>query len=395
MEPAHLGKHGKASRDAIIVGLTLVLVAVSDAIQIIGGSVTAVQGHTAVFPCKAIDTSDDLRQITWQRLTREKVQKDFFFTITEKGPTFVNGHDYRFEFVGDFSRKNGTLRLSNVTILDEGTYTCIFTLSLSGNHQTVIPLKVLVPPNTSLKGSNLTLGDKEVVLATCTATRSKPPTEVTWLTGTLKNKVRTTINSTLEAYDTTTTINELIGVPTREISDQSVQCVINNTDLLLEETLSVTLKVFSPPKEVNISESAANIFKCQTEGYPTPVVTWSRPNKPWPLPGVRAEGATLHFSSPTSDLNGLYVCEATNAHGRQRGQLTFHYTSGSCPACWTLFTLLLILIAAASAVGAYLYRSGKLLWKKESPTSEMGKMRDTPGPSEENPRVEEDEHEEE
>lgn len=376
----------------LVTLLTLDLVTATDAIHIIGGSAEVVQRGTAVFPCKVVDTLDKLRQITWHRITRKKPQKDFFLTITEKGANFVNGPDNRFQFVGNFSSKDGTLRLSNVNITDEGTYSCTVTLYPSGNHETDIPLKVLVPPITNLKEYNLSLGDEEVVLVTCTATRSKPPTQVTWVTGTLENKVRTTTNSTPEAYDTTTTISELFGVPTREISNHSVHCVINNADLSLKETLSVTLKVHSPPKEINVTEISANVFKCQTEGYPTPVVTWSRANKPWPLSGVRADGATLHFSSLTADLNGIYVCEAQNAHGRQRGHLVFHYTSGSCPACWILFTLLLIFIAAAAAVGAYLYKSGKLLWKKEGSASEMGNLR-TPSPHEEN-RREEDGHEE-
>lgn len=56
-----------------------------------------------------------------------------------------------------------------------------------------------------------------------------------------------------------------------------------------------------------------------------------RLNRPWPQSGVRVEAASLHFFSLSSDLNGLYVCEAKNAHGRQRGHLAFHYTSGKAP----------------------------------------------------------------
>uniref|UniRef100_A0A3Q0RBE6 Ig-like domain-containing protein n=1 Tax=Amphilophus citrinellus TaxID=61819 RepID=A0A3Q0RBE6_AMPCI len=110
---------------------------------LIGGNVTVVHGATAILPCHIIDTNDDLTQITWQRRTRGKPYNDNFYTIVPKdGPLFVNGPDYRFKYIGNFNDKNATLQLSNVTLKDEGIYTCIFTLFPSGNQKTEIPLKV-------------------------------------------------------------------------------------------------------------------------------------------------------------------------------------------------------------------------------------------------------------
>lgn len=102
-----------------------------------------VQGGTIVLPCKLTDTTESLTQISWQRKTREKLQNDDFFTIMSDGPQFVNGHDKRFEFIGSFDDKNGSLQLADITLLDEGIYTCIFTLFPSGNYKTEIPLNVL------------------------------------------------------------------------------------------------------------------------------------------------------------------------------------------------------------------------------------------------------------
>uniref|UniRef100_A0A3Q3M1L9 Ig-like domain-containing protein n=1 Tax=Labrus bergylta TaxID=56723 RepID=A0A3Q3M1L9_9LABR len=109
---------------------------------VIGGRTTMVQGGAAVLHCKLIGTTETLTQISWRRLTRGKPRTDNFYTISSDGPNYINGHDDRFRFIGSFTDKNGTLQLSNVTLMDEGTYTCVFTLFPSGIHETAIPLKV-------------------------------------------------------------------------------------------------------------------------------------------------------------------------------------------------------------------------------------------------------------
>uniref|UniRef100_A0A3Q0SJG0 Ig-like domain-containing protein n=1 Tax=Amphilophus citrinellus TaxID=61819 RepID=A0A3Q0SJG0_AMPCI len=313
-------------------------------LQVIGGRVTVVQGGTAILPCELIDSSDDLTQITWQRRTRENPQNKNFITIQSGNiPLFVNGHDDRFKYIGNFKNKNGALQLSSVALKDEGIYTCIFTLFPSGNQKTEIPLNLLVPPFTSLKGSLLTLGTEEVLFATCTAAGSRPPAEVRWLTGTLAGKVRTTTNSTQYDNGTTTTVSSLFGVPTRELNGHPIQCVISG-DSLSEETLPFTLQVhceyqllilninpFSKPKtNCNSTNSKPWVtFFCPLCTFHVePCSCFSRAGQPLPQSAVKVEGAKLQLLSLTSDLNGLYQCEASNAYGRKHAQLYVHVISG-------------------------------------------------------------------
>lgn len=95
-----------------------------------------------------------------------------------------------------------------------------------------------------LEDNHPTLGNEEVSLVTCTAAGSKPPAEVRWLTGTLADKVRATTSSTKHANGTTTTISTLLGVPTREINQCVIQCVITSAALSKEETLPFTTQVY-------------------------------------------------------------------------------------------------------------------------------------------------------
>ncbi|XP_039455947.1 nectin-1-like [Oreochromis aureus] len=311
--------------NAAISHATLMLTREADALQVIGGSVTVVQEGTAILSCHVIDTNDDLTQITWQRRTREKPHNDNFLTILPRdGPQFVNGGDARFKYIGNFNNKNGTLQLSNVTLKDEGSYTCIFTLFPSGNQKTEIPLNLLVPPFTNVKDNLPTLGTEEVLFATCTAAGSKPPAEVRWLTGVLRDKMRTTTNSTHYDNGTTTTVSSLFGLPTREINGHQVQCVISS-DSLTKETLPFNIQIYFSPTEVNIRVITEDSFECVTEANPNANFTWSRSGQALLQSAVKVEGAKLQLLSLTSDLNGLYQCEASNTYGSKHGQLFVHY----------------------------------------------------------------------
>ncbi|KAG7503965.1 nectin-2-like isoform X1 [Solea senegalensis] len=338
-----------------ILTLTLVFLFLDKyghAVQVIGGNRTAVQGGTIVLHSNIIDTTETLGQVSWMRATRgEPLNNNFYTVVSDNGGVVDNGHkDGRFKFIGNLKEKNGSLRLSNVTLLDEGVYTCIFTLFPSGNHKTEIPLKVLVPPVTEVKDDLPVLGDKEISLATCLAAGSRPPAEVRWLTGTLTQKLRSTTDYIQHENGTTTTVSYLIGEPTREIYQHVVHCVITSPALSKEETIPFTLQIYFSPREVTINTMSKDSFQCVTEANPSAKITWSRPGQPWPQSAVDVHGATLQFSNMNSDLNGLYQCEVSNLHGRDRAYVFVHVTSGTCCACWTLFGILFFLNVTAAVV---------------------------------------------
>ncbi|KAM9347375.1 nectin-1 isoform 1-T1 [Symphorus nematophorus] len=335
----------------------LFLSTVIDALQVIGGNTTVAQGDTAVLPCKLIDTTETIIQVSWERMTKAKPQNEHFFTTVSANGDVPHDAPDRFKFVGHLKGNNGSLQLSNVTLMDEGTYTCIFTLFPSGNHWTKIHLNVLVPPVSSLQDNHPVLGDKEVSLVTCTAAGSKPPAEVKWITGTLGEKLKPKISSTEHANGTTTTVSSLFGVPIREINSHSVECVVTSAALPKEETLAFTIQVNFPPTEVTIRKQAKGLFECVTDANPKPDITWTSPDNLWPQSAVTVEGATLQFVSMTADLTGLYQCEASNTYGTKSILLYVDVAAGGSNVYLVLFCLLLLLNAAAAVL--YLYKAGK------------------------------------
>uniref|UniRef100_A0A672FUD0 Ig-like domain-containing protein n=1 Tax=Salarias fasciatus TaxID=181472 RepID=A0A672FUD0_SALFA len=120
-------------------------VVVLPGVSVTGGDLTVVEGHDVTLPCKMTEQEKRLTQISWRRKTRGMPGNPFFFAIAEENsPKFVDGPDPRISFIGNFAERDGTLQISNVSLNDEGSYTCIFSLFPSGIYSTEIPLRVEV-----------------------------------------------------------------------------------------------------------------------------------------------------------------------------------------------------------------------------------------------------------
>ncbi|XP_029967495.1 nectin-4-like isoform X1 [Salarias fasciatus] len=328
-------------------------------------------------------------QISWRRKTRGMPGNPFFFTTSEEsGPSFVDDPDPRISFIGHFAERNGTLQISNVSLNDEGSYTCIFSLFPSGTYKTEIPLGVEVPPATSLNSTLLVLGNEEVLLATCTAAASRPAAQLRWITGALGKSLRETTSVTEHDNGTTTTVSSLFGVPRREISGHEVQCVVNSSALAEEHREAFTLQVFFPPMNVTIVETSDDTLECVSEGNPEPSLRWTRSDKTLPESDFRVDGGKLTFLRCASDLKGFYQCEVSNPYGQQSQQFYWTVCSGSNPAPWILFGFSFFL----NIIGAvwYLYKSryitrssGVLRVPNDSNSPEMvpgtGRGRDSSG----------------
>ncbi|CAN9497666.1 unnamed protein product [Ophioblennius macclurei] len=302
------------------------------------------------------DRRETLTEISWRRTTRKNPENNYFFTISEDEALDVNGGDARITFIGNFAERNGSLQISNVSLDDEGSYTCVFTLFPSGSHQTVIPLHLQVPPSTIISDNPVILGNEEVLVANCTAAGSRPAAQVTWLTGALGKKVTEKISTTQHDNGTTTTVASLFAVPKRELNGQEVECVVKSAALSSDQNLHSTIQVFFPPMNVTIVERSDNTLECISEGNPKPSFRWTRHGKTLPESDFRVEGGVLTILTKEAPLNDVYQCEASNPHGQELHGLYLMIRTESSPAPWVLFGLLLSL----NVIGAvwYAYRYG-------------------------------------
>ncbi|TWW80949.1 Nectin-2 Herpes virus entry mediator B [Takifugu flavidus] len=259
----------------------LVVPRVSRAPSVVGRDVSVIQGETGVLLCSVIDTNDSVSQISWEKHTRGHPQNSEFVTITPgSGLKVINGDSDRVKFIGNIDDKNGSLELSGITLMDEGIYTCAFTLYPGGIPEKTISLNVF---------GNLT-----------------------------------TIRNAIEHHNgTVTTVSSLVGVPSRELDQQLVQCVVTSK-ATKDQTLPFTIQIYFPPSEVNINEQLDGSFSCDTAAKPKPEIVWTRIDGSWPESSVTVKDGRLKFLTMDASLNGLYQCEASNEYGSKYGRLYVH-----------------------------------------------------------------------
>lgn len=100
-----------------------------------------------------------------------------------------------------------------------------------------------MPPVSIIVDDHPVWGDEEVSLTTCTAAAAKPPASVSWLVGDVPGDLTMKNSSIQHDNGTETTISSLFGVPSREINNQLVQCVITRSGFK-DQTLSFNLQIY-------------------------------------------------------------------------------------------------------------------------------------------------------
>ncbi|KAL6484398.1 hypothetical protein MHYP_G00064430 [Metynnis hypsauchen] len=315
------------------------------AIRVIGRSTTVTVGDNARMFCQLIETNEKLTRITWQKRTRETLTNKNFFIITPEGKTEnINGLGDRAEFIGNTQEIIGSILLRNVLLLDEGVYTCIFNIFPSGPFETEIYLNVQVPPVVSVTTDVIPVAsESEVTLATCTAAKARPAADVSWRLGAVSHSVKVQTDVSAEPDGSFTVKSFLIGVASKDLNQQKVQCLVNHISLNKELILDHSLIIHYPPEVVyiwSVNVSTSQEFQCVADANPQPTFTWSRANKPLSS-HVDADRLMILL---TSDSNGLYVCNASNQYGNSTGTLYVQVFRECTTVCWMLFIGVLLLL---------------------------------------------------
>ncbi|KAI5615442.1 poliovirus receptor, partial [Silurus asotus] len=211
----------------------------------------------------------------WQRRTKKMPQNYDFFVMTLDHKE----HNYlgkRVKFTGNFSGYLGSILLRNVSLQDEGIYTCILNIFPSGPYETELYLTVLVPPIVTVNVAvHPVAGDTDELLPTCTAANSKPAAEVSWNLGALRDSVEVQINRTVDSKGRYTVTSSLISKKSKDLKQENVHCLVSHPGL--KEKLNYTLAIHYPPQVIYISQSGPTEFHCEADAYPKPTYfSWSR-----------------------------------------------------------------------------------------------------------------------
>ncbi|KAF4086817.1 hypothetical protein AMELA_G00088720 [Ameiurus melas] len=327
--------------------MALLLRTTVNAIRVIGQDATVVAGDDARLFCQLVDTAEKLTSVTWQRRTKERpTNTDFLVVASDGKEEHMNGLKDRVKFTGDIPGLKGSILLSNITVSDEGIYTCIFSIFPSGPFKTEIHLTVQVPPVVIVSTDVPPVaGDTEEILATCTASNAKPAAEVSWNLGDLNYTLKVQTNVIVDSEGRHTVKSSLIGVASKDLNRKKVQCLVSHPGLKEKLKLDYTLIIHYPPQVVYIisvgGQGETREFQYEADANPKPTnFTWSR-HFPVKEPLSRGVNNRLIIQM-TPASNGLYYCVVSNQYG----------SSTECTSFWTL-----VIVALLAGV------SGFLIWK--------------------------------
>ncbi|XP_067301040.1 poliovirus receptor [Pseudorasbora parva] len=166
----------------------------------------------------------------------------------------------------------------------------------------------------------------EVTLATCTSSTVQSAAEVSWVLGTLSDSVKVSTNTVKHLDGTFTVTSNLIATPTVQMNQQLVKCVIRHATMKKDQEIDHKIIVHYPPQLVFVTPfkngSNAEVYQCEADANPAAThFRWHSTHQTIPNDAIKTEGNKLAFLKLTSDLSGLYICEASNEYGSAIGSL--------------------------------------------------------------------------
>ncbi|XP_072254464.1 nectin-1-like [Pyxicephalus adspersus] len=318
----------------------------------------ALLNSDVILKCRA-KTTDFITQVTWKR--NVDGQNVDFLVYSSRSGLHKQTHfaEQRVEFLGN-KQDDGSIKILNATLADEGVYTCIFTIFPSGAQFAETSLEIGVQPAVSWRLKKVIVNPDPIVVAECVADSAKPMAVIEWITGGINYTAQE--NYTQHHNGTVSTRNMLIMTPTPQLSGQEVSCFIYQPGLPATEKKNSTLKFnltniqYAPQDvyvEVQRKTDRSLQLECHSKSNPAAQYTWRRPNgsimngnadlKPWIL------------SLSKQDTHNLYICEAENVWGVNTGNIYFYESTDASGRCFSVGILAAFLLLSILCNGITLW----------------------------------------
>ncbi|KAM4047917.1 nectin-3-like protein isoform 4-T5 [Anomaloglossus baeobatrachus] len=294
--------------------------------------------------CRA-DTKEEIKQITWE-IEGVGTWITFLTYRNDTGPKYHTSYGNRVRFTGN-GYKDGSIQILNVSLADQGVFKCVFTTFPSGTIEGKIQFQVSVLPTVRQELNKDIITPCVNLVAECLAISAKPAAEIQWIT----NGINFTSNedSIVQSNGTMNKRSQLFMTSTSALFGHQVLCLVYQPEIPVQYqeniTVNVTLtNIQFPPQMVQIevlkNDQEVRQLYCKSEANPRAEYIWKRKNKQKGedlLPGASA------VLNATDD--GLYICEATNALGKNRGFFYIHTTKDSIRYPIGFFSSVVLILA--------------------------------------------------
>ncbi|XP_077361805.1 nectin 1a [Festucalex cinctus] len=317
--------------------------------------------------CRFINSSPPVKisQVTWQKLVNGSKQ-NMAIANPSLGVSVAPPYKDRVTFKNALVRRrtpsleDTTITFSSLRLSDEATYICEYTTFPAGNRENKVNLTVYVRPTTQMSLSTPTLvaraSNLKTPVASCTSANGKPPGVIRWETR-VPGEVST--REYRNSDGTFTIQSDYILVPSRETHKETLTCVTSYNDEVFTD--SVTLDIQYEP-DVLVDGYDGNWYlnrenvqlSCQADANPAvSLYQWKLINGSMPSSAEIRDNVLIFKGPVTYDLQGTYVCDATNSIGTRSGFMEVSVIDKPLPQIATgdVISVVALLLAAGVLMG--------------------------------------------
>ncbi|XP_061557651.1 nectin-1-like isoform X2 [Phycodurus eques] len=317
--------------------------------------------------CRFINSSPPVKisQVTWQKLVNGTKQ-NMAIANPSLGVSVAPPYKDRVTFKNAAVRRrtptleDTTITFSTLRLSDEATYICEYTTFPAGNRENKVNLTVYVRPTTQMSLSTPTLvaraSNLKTPVASCISANGKPPGVIRWETR-VPGEVST--REYRNSDGTFTIQSDYILVPSRETHKETLTCVtLYNEEVFTD---SVTLDIQYEP-DVLVDGYDGNWYlnrenvqlSCQADANPAvSLYQWRLINGSMPSSAEIRDNVLIFKGPVTYDLQGTYVCDATNSIGTRSGFVEISVIDKPLPQIATgdVISVVALLLAAGVLMG--------------------------------------------